>query len=152
MTYERAWYRASLEEFLHAKPAEILGQMAAANEFDLVQAQRDAWITQTSMLQSQLTGLVGAILLEYSIPRMGRRADVVLACKGVIFVIEFKVGSAHFDRHAIDQSYGYALDLKHFHETSHDLPISIRPVREKHKRKIAARAREIVHLQPLDLL
>jgi len=38
----------------------------------------------------------------------------------VIFVLEFKVGEKAFTTHAIDQVCDYALDLKNFHEPSHD--------------------------------
>jgi hypothetical protein len=41
----------------------------------------------------------------------------------VIFVIEFKVGEVGFDKSAIDQVWDYALDLKYFHEGSHNAPI-----------------------------
>jgi hypothetical protein len=50
---------------------------------------------------------------------MGRRIDVVLIIKNVIFVVEFKVGEKEFLLHASDQVLDYCLDLKNFHETSH---------------------------------
>ena len=50
---------------------------------------------------------------------MGRRIDVVLIIQNVIFVIEFKVGEKEFLLSASDQVLDYALDLKNFHETSH---------------------------------
>src|SRR5947209_17002935 len=59
---------------------------------------------------------------------MGRRIDVVLVIGPVIFAIEFKVGEKTFDRSAIDQVWDHGLDLKNFHEASHDasiLPILI---------------------------
>ena len=37
----------------------------------------------------------------------------------LVFVLEFKVGERDFQRHAIDQVWDYALDLKNFHEPSH---------------------------------
>jgi hypothetical protein len=61
----------------------------------------------------------GRIFFEYSIPRMGRRIDVVLIIRNVIFVIEFKVGEKEFLLSGQDQVLDYALDLKNFHETSH---------------------------------
>ena len=54
---------------------------------------------------------------------MGRRIDVVLVIGPVIFAIEFKVGEKTFDRSAIDQVWDYGLDLKNFHEASHDASI-----------------------------
>ena len=54
---------------------------------------------------------------------MGRRIDVVLVIGPVVFAIEFKVGEKTFDRSAIDQVWDYGLDLKNFHEASHDASI-----------------------------
>jgi hypothetical protein len=51
---------------------------------------------------------------------MGQRIDVVLIIDSVIFVLEFKVGESDFHGLAIDQVWDYALDLKNFHETSHN--------------------------------
>lgn len=51
---------------------------------------------------------------------MGRRADAVLLVGPLVVAIEFKVGEKQFDRAAVDQAWDYALDLKNFHEGSHD--------------------------------
>jgi hypothetical protein len=51
---------------------------------------------------------------------MGERIDVVLLIGPAIFVLEFKVGEEEFTSYALDQVCDYALDLKNFHETSHD--------------------------------
>ena len=59
-------------------------------------------------------GYKGAIFFEYSIPRMGRRIDVLLIIDSVIFVLEFKIGECEFPSYAIDQVWDYALDLKIF--------------------------------------
>jgi DUF2075 family protein len=121
--YQRAWYRASIDEFIAANPTHVLGVMAKVNPFVLQQTQRDAWLGQTSVLQDQLRGLTGAVFLEYSIPRMGRRVDAVLIVGPALFVVEFKVGEAKFDQAGMDQVWDYALDLKNFHEASHTVPI-----------------------------
>src|SRR5262249_35457727 len=49
--------------------------------------------------------------------------DVVLVIGPVIFAVEFKAGEKAFDRSAIDQVWDYGLDLKNFHEASHDASI-----------------------------
>src|SRR5438046_7010574 len=54
---------------------------------------------------------------------MGRHIDVFLVIGAVVFAIEFKVGEKTFDRSAIDQVWDYGLDLKNFHEASHDVSI-----------------------------
>lgn len=121
---EVAYYQSSLTEFTAADPAAILGILTRYHGFALEHQQRGAWETQISLLQAALTGNTdGHILFEFAIPRMGKRADVVLLIGGVVLVLEFKVGSDTFDRHAIEQAHDYALDLKNFHKGSHDLPI-----------------------------
>lgn len=100
--------------------------MAQNPEFDLESTQREAWVEEISFLQKNLAGLSGTLYLEFSIPRMGSRVDVVLLIGPVVFVVEFKVGEAAFDRAALDQVWDYALDLKNFHEASHK--VSLVPV------------------------
>src|SRR5690348_5346031 len=53
-------------------------------------------------------------------PRLVRRADVILIVEHVLFVLEHEVGESHFTPTALDQVWDYALDLKHFHESSHN--------------------------------
>lgn len=86
--------------------------------FDLTDLQRNAWIYEISYLKQILQNQSGQILFEYSIPRLGKRVDVVLLIKGVIFVLEFKVGAEKYLRQDIEQVWDYALDLKNFHEES----------------------------------
>jgi hypothetical protein len=100
--------------------------LAQNPEFDLETTQREAWGEEISFLQKNLAGLSGTLYLEFSIPRMGSRVDVVLLIGPVVFVVEFKVGEAEFDRAALDQVWDYALDLKNFHEASHR--VSLVPV------------------------
>lgn len=119
----RAWYSASVSEFLTTGPTTIIGHLARTSEYSLLQSQGDAWSTQIAFLQEQLVRLRGRLLLEFTIPRMGRRIDAVLIIGPVIFVVEFKVGEKTFDRLALDQVWDYALDLKNFHEGSHAVPI-----------------------------
>jgi len=119
----RAWYSATIAEFLQAEPDAVIGRLATNNEFALLGTQRDAWLTQLELLQSSLVGLTGSVFLEFNIPRIGRRIDVVLLVGAVVFVIEFKVGETEFERSAVDQVWDYALDLKNFHEASHTASI-----------------------------
>jgi hypothetical protein len=51
---------------------------------------------------------------------MGQRIDVVLLIDSVIFTLEFKVHEDSYSLDAIDQVWDYALDLKNFHDQSHD--------------------------------
>ena len=116
----RYYYSDTIAAFLTSKPDEILGKMVASNTFTLEQSQRDAWMEEIVILQKSLSNYKGSIYLEYSIPRMGKRIDAVVIIGPVIFVIEFKIGEKEFTSAAIDQVWDYALDLKNFHESSHE--------------------------------
>lgn len=119
----RAWYDATIEGFINADPDAVLGRLATNGAFALLPTQRDAWLAQIEFLREKLSGLHGNMFLEFTIPRMGRRIDVVLVIGPIVFVVEFKVGQAKHDRAAIEQVWDYALDLKNFHEGSHRAPL-----------------------------
>lgn len=114
----REYYSDSITNFLETKPDEILGKLARNNDFDLGQNQRDVWLEEIVILQKTLSSHSGSIYFEYSIPRMGKRIDVLLIIKSAIFVLEFKIGDKEFYTSSIDQVWDYALDLKNFHSSS----------------------------------
>jgi Schlafen group 3, DNA/RNA helicase domain len=119
----RFWYGTSIAEFLGASAEKIVGQLTLNSSFDIDRSQAAAWLSEIEFLQSKLSDLAGSVFFEFNIPRMGRRIDVVLIIGPVIFAIEFKLGEKTFDRSAIDQVWDYGLDLKNFHEASHDASI-----------------------------
>jgi len=116
----RAYYDDSISNFLKTAPEEIIGRIAVKNQFSLEQTQKEAWLEEITILNEVLPSYQGAIYFEYTIPRMGQRIDVLLLIGSVIFILEFKVGEKEYPSYAIDQVWDYALDLKNFHETSHD--------------------------------
>ena len=116
----RFYYSDPIDIFCKSNPESIIAKLVMANQFALEQTQRDAWLQQILILQPLLASFQGVIYFEYSIPRMGRRIDVLLLIKQVIFVLEFKVGENEFTSFAEDQVMDYSLDLKNFHEKSHD--------------------------------
>jgi hypothetical protein len=118
----RAFYSNVITSFLDSSSENILGLLASKNEFALEQTQRDAWLEEIRILKEILSPYRnnGSIYFEYSIPRMGQRIDTILLIGSVIFVLEFKVGENEYPSYAIDQVMDYALDLKNFHETSHE--------------------------------
>jgi len=117
---KREFYSDSIVNFLKSSTEQIIGKLALANNFPLEQSQRNAWVEEISILRKVLVPHDGAIYFEYSIPRMGERIDVVLLIGPVIFVLEFKIGEKEFTSYALDQVTDYALDLKNFHEPSHE--------------------------------
>lgn len=118
-----SYYQSTISEFEAVDDSFLLGELTRAHGFSLEHQQRHAWLEQIKLLKRAVPGLNGHIMFEFVIPRMGKRADVVLVMTAAIVVIEFKVGATAFDRAAIDQAYDYALDLKNFHSGSHDAPV-----------------------------
>ena len=118
---QRSYLDLNIKEFLVLSDFEIMGQLASAHVFDLEINQRRAWEFQVQHLKQTIEDYSeGKIFFEFSIPRMGKRADVILLIKNIIFVLEYKLGANQADRSALDQVHDYALDLKNFHLGSHD--------------------------------
>lgn len=113
------FYSDTIQDFLTSSTNEIFGTITRNSDFPDEPTQKGAWAQEIKILKEILENYQGWIFFEYSIPRMGRRIDVVLIIRNVIFVVEFKVGEKDFYQSAVDQVWDYALDLKNFHETSH---------------------------------
>lgn len=125
----RRWlYGASYDEFAEASSTEILGELTKRAGGDLDLTQNNAWQEQIEILKGlrlpESERPSARIYFEYTIPRLGRRADVILIVGHVLFVVEFKAGESHFTVAALDQVWDYALDLKNFHDASHDICIA----------------------------
>lgn len=113
------FYSDTISNFITSSTNEIFGTITRNSDFPDEPTQKGAWTQEIKTLKEVLINYHGKIFFEYSIPRMGRRIDVVLIIENVIFVVEFKVGEKDFYQSAVDQVWDYALDLKNFHETSH---------------------------------
>ncbi|MEN0038055.1 MAG: DUF2075 domain-containing protein [Cellvibrio sp.] len=117
----RAYYSATINEFLGTSSNAIRGEIGKYHSQDVVHQQTSAWESQIEILQTQLKNFQnGYICFELLIPRMGKRADAVLIIDGIIFVLEFKVGESQYKTADLRQAQGYALDLNCFHEASHN--------------------------------
>lgn len=118
---QRAYYSNSIQEFLLASEDSILGQLTANHSNrTLEELQINAWRKQIKILKDQLALFEGQIYFEFTIPRMGKRVDNIVIINNAIFIIEFKVGDGGFLKHAVEQTIDYTIDLKNFHEGSHD--------------------------------
>lgn len=120
---KRYYYRSTIDAFLVEDRDSIFGQLAIAHQHDLEDLQRNAWLKQIKLLKQWLQGIKGTIYFEFSIPRMGKRVDNIIITNDLILVVEFKVGSNEFTQEAKYQTIDYCLDLKNFHEGSHDKTI-----------------------------
>ncbi len=127
----RYYYSKSISDFLNQEPEEIVGLLTLASPHKVDNETKGSWLDEISVLKSLLPQYSGrgSLFLEYSIPRMGRRVDVILLIDGFVFVLEFKTGSEQINhREAVIQAWDYALDLKNFQEGSIDrllFPIAV---------------------------
>lgn len=119
----RCLYEASFSGFLNKDPLAILGELHENYHGTTITNTDDAWIGEIQLLQKVLVPWENEharIIFEYDIPRLGKRIDVVLLLRGLIFCLEFKVGKDENHQADIEQVMDYALDLKNFHKFSHD--------------------------------
>lgn len=127
-TLRRWMYGAAFCDFIHQSSDEILGELLRFAAGDVELTQNNAWQEQIEVLKAlvlpQAEHANAKLYFEYTIPRLGRRVDALLIVKHVLFVLEFKTGESQFNSAALDQVWDYALDLKHFHEASHELCIA----------------------------
>jgi len=121
---DRAYLSIAAEGVKHQSDSALFGELAKKLPFALEPTQTAAWEYQIQHLRELAEDLPQAhFFMEFLIPRMGRRADLIVLHGGIVFVVEYKLGARQFDRSSLDQVYGYGLDLKHFHETSHERPV-----------------------------
>ena len=118
----RCLYHSSFQNFMKADNNSIFGTLCEKYHGEALTTTREAWREEISVLKDALRNFDndGEIIFEYDIPRLGKRIDVVLLLKGIIFCIEFKVGASRILETDIDQVLDYALDLKNFHKFSDD--------------------------------
>lgn len=122
----RCLYNTTFRQFIDTAPKEILGTLHLNYHGDALTTTDDAWIGEITLLQQVLLSWKeepSQIIFEYDIPRLGKRIDVVLLLRGIIFCLEFKVGQSSALQADVEQVMDYALDLKNFHLYSHDRTI-----------------------------
>ena len=96
---KRYFYGDSIDDFLALPESQIIGELTTAHtslHTSLQGMQADAWREEIDLLKNILSSYIGRghIYFEYSIPRMGRRIDVVLLIDGVVLLLEFKAFNA----------------------------------------------------------
>lgn len=117
----RSYYSDTISNFINEDSSSVLGKLNAGYTLENLNIKQSrAWAAQIELLKSSLSELGDErILFEFSIPRMGKRADNIIVLGDHILVIEFKIGSDTYDSSSVNQVVDYALDLLNFHETSH---------------------------------
>lgn len=123
----RCLYNSDFATFLYTDSASIYKMLDDNYHGEALTTTRDAWKAEIDIMKnvvSSLNNADGQIIFEYDIPRLGKRIDVVLFYRGIVFCLEFKVGESKILETNIDQVLDYALDLKNFHKFSEDKVIA----------------------------
>ena len=123
MRNPRCLYDSSFEEFLYKDINSIFGTLCDNYHGDALTTTREAWKSEIEIMRkvvAKLNDSDGRIIFEYDIPRLGKRIDLVLLYRGMVFCVEFKVGKSEILEGDIDQVLDYALDLKNFHKFSQE--------------------------------
>ena len=118
----KAYYCNSIPGFIKDNSTSIVGQLVR-HSFEIGKEQTDAWDNQIHELQDRLEscGMEGDIIFESDIIRLGKRIDVILLIRHMVFSLEFKNGKTVFTAQDAQQAEDYAIDIKNFHKESEDL-------------------------------
>ena len=118
----KAYYCNSIPGFIKDASSSIVGQLVR-HSFEVNKEQSDAWDNQIRELQQRLEAcqMAGDIIFEYDIIRLGKRIDVILLIRHMVFSLEFKNGKNIFTAQDAQQAEDYAIDIKNFHKESADL-------------------------------
>lgn len=118
---KRSYYSNDIQSFLNQDNYSIFGEITTNDQFSAEDLQKNTWNREIEILKRELSQFLdGYIIFEYTIPRIGNRIDNIVIYKGIIFLLEFKVGEKKYPSYAIEQVTDYAFDLSCFHKESHD--------------------------------
>lgn len=118
---KRSYYSNDIQSFLNQDNYSIFGEITTNDQFSAEDLQKNTWNREIEILKRELSQFLdGYIIFEYTIPRIGNRIDNIVIYKGMIFLLEFKVGEKKYPSYAIEQVTDYAFDLSCFHKESHN--------------------------------
>lgn len=118
---KRSYYSNDIQSFLNQDNYSIFGEITTNDQFSAEDLQKNTWNREIEILKRELSPFLdGYIIFEYTIPRIGNRIDNIVIYKGIIFLLEFKVGEKKYPSYAIEQVTDYAFDLSCFHKESHN--------------------------------
>ena len=118
---KRSYYSNDIQSFLNQDNYSIFGEITTNDQFSAEDLQKNTWNREIEILKQELSQFLdGYIIFEYTIPRIGNRIDNIVIYKGIIFLLEFKVGEKKYPSYAIEQVTDYAFDLSCFHKESHN--------------------------------
>lgn len=113
---KRYYFASTIKNFLNISDNEILAELdRGSREFvSLYGSQGRAWDKELEDLRPLLTQYEdrGTIIFEYTIPRLGRRIDVVLLIDGIVFILEYKAFKKRVSKCRCDTSFRLCIRFK----------------------------------------
>ena len=118
----KAYYYNNIPDFINDSSNNIIAELIK-HSFEINTDQRDAWENQINELKNKLSEckIDGDIIFEYDIVRLGKRIDVILLIRHIVFSLEFKNGKTLYTAEDARQAEDYAIDIKNFHKESENL-------------------------------
>ncbi|WP_417611551.1 DNA/RNA helicase domain-containing protein [Owenweeksia hongkongensis] len=124
-----SYYHNTIGQFLLESDDQIIGKLTnqiSHDYFQQLSSQNISWANFIENVKQEFANLVQlkpvasgwSILLEYKIPRIAKRIDMVIIANDLIFVIEYKDSVGSFDNSYKRQLEDYCLDLRDFHKES----------------------------------
>ena len=92
----RCYYQNNIAQFTSDSVDEVIGAMLRRSDFEVNPNTRYSWEIEISTLQDMFKShndWSGGIAFEFTIPRIGKRCDVILIINGIVFILEYKTGS-----------------------------------------------------------
>ena len=88
MAAKRYYYSDTITDFLQKEDMVVIGKLALAYSHDINDETKMSWLEELRVMRSVLKNYKnrGSVYFEYNIPRMGRRADVIVLIDDVVFV------------------------------------------------------------------
>ena len=87
----RCLYNSDFATFLNSDSSAIYRILDDNYHGEALTTTRDAWKAEIDIMKnvvSSLNNVDGQIIFEYDIPRLGKRIDVVLLYRGVVFCLQ----------------------------------------------------------------
>ena len=91
----RCLFNSDFSSFLYKDIDSVFGALCDNYHGDALTTTREAWKSEIGIMRdviSKLNAQDGQIIFEYDIVRLGKRIDVILLIRHMVFSLEFKNG------------------------------------------------------------
>lgn len=104
----RCLYHSDFLSFLSQSTDSVFGMLCDSYHGDALTTTREAWKREIEIMKNVLSALpdkAGQIVFEYDIPRLGKRIDVVLLYRGIVFVLNLRLANPKYSKPILTRSW-----------------------------------------------